>query len=143
MNLSSREGGESQFQIAPMLDIVFILLVFFVASYAVMEEERQLDVNLPRAGASQPERRTLNEVMVNLTADGECFVNRRKMSFDLLEKRLHRLAEFSKLPGSNSEPGVIIRADGRCAHKFVVQVMDICARAEIRRVFFSATAGEE
>jgi len=143
MNLGGRDGSDNQFQIAPMLDIVFILLVFFVAAYAVIQEEKQLDIQLPKAQSGAPERRNLLDVMVNLNDKGECFVNRQKVSLEVLERRLNRLSEFARMPGATGEPGVIIRADGKCEHRYVVQIMDLCARAKIRRVFFSSLTEEQ
>ncbi len=132
MNFSARDSGDSQFQIAPMIDIVFILLIFFIATYALARDEKLLDVKLPEANSGRAEERQLREVMVNLAADGQIVVNRRPYTAVELEERLRRLAELT------ADPGVIIRADGNCAHRHVVTVMDVCARVGITRVLFSA-----
>ena len=132
MNFQSRGAAEEQFQIAPMIDIVFILLVFFVVTYAVAREERLLSVRLPEAQAAQPEKRSQEEIMVNLNAGGVIVVNRQVLTPEALESRLRKLSSFLE------DPGVIIRADGACAHEHVVRVMDICARNDVPRVYFSA-----
>lgn len=141
MNFSGRNPNDDQFQIAPMIDIVFILLIWFVVSYAAAQDEKMLDINLPEASAAKEVSRSLREIVVNLDADGGIFVNRRALSPEDLERRLRRLMDFSRSMREegveSAEPGVIIRAHAECAHKHVIEVMDICARAEIRRVFFS------
>lgn len=144
MNFSGEKETETQFQIAPMIDIVFILLIFFVATYAVAQEEKLLNITLPEAGSATDTARSLREVVVNLGADGRIFVNRRQMTPEGFERRLAQLMEFAeslKQAGEvGAEPGVIIRADAECPHKHVVAVMDTCARIKIRRVFFSTVS---
>lgn len=141
MNLGGRGGSEEQFQIAPMIDIVFILLIFFIATYAAAQNEKRLDVILPVAGSATDEVRTVQEIVVNLTANGEIYVNRQKMEPAQLRARLERMMAFFRgQDGSvEGEPGVIIRAHADCAHKHVIAVMDICKSKTvgIRRVFFS------
>ena len=137
MHFSARDETEQQFQIAPMIDVVFILLIFFIATYATAQEEKLLDICLPTAASGKDETRTLREIVVNLNAKGEIFVNRRRYLLPELEARLRKLAEFA------ADPGVIIRADGNCAYHHVVQIMDLCARNKVRRVFFTATPPPE
>jgi biopolymer transport protein ExbD len=135
VNFGGRNPAEDQFQIAPMIDVVFILLIWLVVGYAAQREEKNLEINLPdNASAAKPERRSAEDLLVNLDAKGRIEVERRGYTPERLEERLRKLSAFV------DSPGVIIRADAECAHKHVVQVMDICERVEIRRVFFSAIA---
>ncbi len=147
MNFSRREDAETQFQLAQMIDIVFILLIFFVATYAVAQEEKLLNIALPEAGSAEDTARSLREIVVNLNMDGEIFVNRQRFTPEKFERRLAQLMEFAeslKRGGETGvEPGVIIRADAECPHKYVVLVMDTCARVKIRRVFFSTVSLKE
>ena len=133
MNFSSRAEVEPQFQIAPILDIVFILLIFFVATYAVAQDEKLLDINLPASHSGKEEIHTYEEIVVNLTAQGEIFVQRQRYTLAELDSRLLRLRQFAP------DPVVIIRADGACPHRHVVEVMDLCARHRVRRIYFTAT----
>jgi len=138
MNFSGRGEVENQFQLAPMIDIVFLLLVFFIAVYAVEQRERLLNINLPEASAAQEEGRSMRDIVVDIDAGGRIFLYHAERTPEYLENRLRLLGEFA---GSRGEkPGVIIRADGACDHKHVVRVMDICARADVARVFFSTVA---
>ncbi len=143
MNFSSHNDTEHDdaFQIAPMIDIVFILLIFFVAAYAVEQQEKLLDINLPDANSAKDEGRSMRDIVVDLNAEGKIFLYRKERSPAYLETRLKRLAEFAR--NRDAKPGVIIRADGNCDHKYVVRVMDICARAEVTRVFFSTISAQD
>ena len=134
MKLRPDRHDDSSFQLAPMIDIVFVVLVFFVATYAVSREEKLLGLDLPKATSGQPEFRQRQQIVVNLDAAGNAFVERRAFAMPLLERRLAQLAAFAA-PGG--EPSVIIRADADCKHRFVVQVMDLCARSGIKNVHFS------
>ncbi len=131
MNLGEREE-EAAFQIAPMIDTVFILLVFFVATYAAAQEERLLDLTLPAAGAAQEERQSPSEIVVNLNAEGEIFIHNHHLASGAFAARMKKLSAFVE------DPGVIIRADRACPHGAVVNVMDICRGAGVRRIAFSA-----
>jgi biopolymer transport protein ExbD len=141
MHFFGREESEARFQIAPMIDIVFILLVFFVATYAVQQHERLLDIELPEASEGADPKRSMRDIVVDLNAEGRIFLYRRERSPAYLEQRLRTLTEFADASGGN--PGVIIRADGACDHRHVVRVMDICRHARVRRVFFSTLSQEE
>lgn len=138
MNLGGhRDEGEGGFQIAPMIDTVFILLVFFVATYAAAQEERLLNLTLPAAGAAQEERQSLSEIVVNLDSEGAIFLHDRRLAPEAFAARIGKLAAFVE------DPGVIIRADRACPHGAVVRVMDICRKAGVSRIAFSALPDEE
>ncbi len=148
MNFSSPDQSDKQFQIAPMIDVVFILLIFFIATYVAAQDEKLLDITLPESPSAKQAARSQQEIVVNLNAAGEIFIRNRRFSHKDLERRLAQLMEFStaaaRAGGGPADPGVIIRAHAECAHKHVVAVMDVCAREQvgIRRVFFSAVSNK-
>ncbi len=131
MRFSARDKPDEQFQIAPMMDVVFLLLIFFIATYAASQEEKLLNIKLPKSTAAEDEVRSTRETIVNLDAQGNLTLYRRRIDPAELETRLKLLRSFT------DDPGVIIRADGDCPHRYVIMVMDLCARTRIRRVFFS------
>lgn len=141
MNLRSEGQNDNafSFQLAPMVDIVFVVLVFFVATYAVSKEEKLFGLDLPKASSGEAEFRQRQQIVVNLDAEGKVFIARRAFAMLALENRLQLLAATSRPDG---ELSVIIRADAACQHRHVVQVMDICARAGIKSVHFSALPQE-
>ncbi|GHS91147.1 hypothetical protein FACS1894139_06610 [Planctomycetales bacterium] len=137
MNLHSPDDRSDalSFQLAPMIDIVFVVLVFFIATYAVSRDEKLLGLDLPVAEKGQPEYHQRQQLLVNLNAQGEIFVESIPLSPASLERRLTQLVAFATPAG---KPMVIIRADGGCPHREVVKVLDLCARAGIDSVNFSA-----
>lgn len=136
MNFNAGDETQSDFQIAPLIDIVFLLLVFFIVSYSMAQIEYEMGIELPKAKAGEPQSTRLNELVVNIGPDGDIVVNRQSMTRAGLLARLRRLQEFRSLPN------VIIRADEQTMHKYVVGVMDICAQAGVESIRFH-TRGEE
>jgi biopolymer transport protein ExbD len=111
----------------PLIDVVFLLLVFFLVATTLSEEERQLSVQLPSASEAVPLTSRPGELVINITAAGEYFVSGEKITLGRLEQVL------ALASGSRSGPGaVLIRADKRCLWDHVVAVLNACNKAKIR-----------
>jgi len=113
--------------ITPLIDIVFLLLIFFLVSTKFAEEERELEVVLPQASEAQPLIAKPKELIVNVTAGGEYFVEGKILSPQGLEAAL--LQAWSNNPGRQE---VIIRADENSKTKHIATVMNLCNKANIR-----------
>ena len=121
MNFDNQAETDTQFQLAPMIDIIFLLLIFFVATYTVAQEERTLDISLPAANAAEEQVRGFDDIIINLDATGRITLFSQVYSAAQLNAKLTRLVKFVE------NPDVIIRADGACKHRHVVQIYDLCA----------------
>ncbi len=119
------------FQLAPMIDIVFLLLCFFLTSQIYAQWEREIDIKLPTAQTAQPPQRLPGEVILNLRPDGGVMVNGQLFDAPKLDQMLVRLAQIS--PG---QP-VLIRADKKTAYEHVIRVLDQCRRADIWNISFA------
>ena len=136
MSLLARNGQalpESQF--TAMIDVVFLLLCFFVTTSVFSQWEMEVDVVLPSAQSSQMPDRLPGEVIVNLSRDGTITINQRKYTPDELRDRLSRLAQL--FPG---QP-VIIRADKDSRTEQLIGIVDVCRSADIWNISF-ATIGD-
>ena len=125
-----------EFQLAPMIDMVFLLLCFFVTSAVFSQWEYEVDVQLPTASTGRLPERLPGDVIVNITRDGALTVNNVTLTRDDLYARLSRLAQL--FPGQS----VVIRADRETAYENVMAVIDLCRRADIWNLLF-ATGDEE
>ncbi len=114
-------------QLTPLVDVVFLLLIFFLVASKFEEQERELDVVLPQASEARPLVSKPRELFVNVDRQGSYYVEGRQIDNAELLKALERAAANN--PGRQS---VIIRADKRCAWEFVVGVMNLCNKAHIR-----------
>ncbi len=125
------------FQMAPMLDIVFILLIHFMAATLYAKWENKLDVNVPTADAKASSARSRLEIIVNIDKDGAIFINSIEMSAERLEEILRTVR------ARHAEQPVVIRADQDARYKDVVKVLEICARNDIHNVAFAIIKSEQ
>lgn len=118
-----------------MLDVIFLLLCFFVTVSVFSQWESEISIKLPASKTSEQPERLPGEIIVNLTKDGVVKVNGSVMPFPELKTRLAKIAKF--YPG---QP-VIIRADRDTRYESLVNVMDTCREADVWN-FSLATEGE-
>lgn len=138
--MNFREGPSVQepgFQIAPMIDVVFILLSFFVATQLFSQWETEIDVKLPTAQEAQVPSRLPGEVIINILRDGTVRINQRALEQTELSALLHRIVEV--FPG---QP-VLIRADRATAYENVIRVLDLCRQADIWNISFATAPVED
>jgi len=121
---------------APLIDIVFLTLVFFItiATYATLESE--VDIDLPTASSAVQTDRTLSEIYINLRDDGRIILNNREMTVEQLQDVLNRVAELA--PGG----AVIIRGDRSAALGQAISILNCCRNADISNVSFAALTEE-
>lgn len=113
--------------LTPLIDVVFLLLIFFLVATRFEQEERDMEINLPRASAAQPTIAPQKELFVNVTKEGQFVVDGRELSLENLQGRL--VEAYRTNPGQQR---VIIRADRESRTAHLVAVMDACNRANIR-----------
>ena len=128
----SRAAGLS---LTSMLDVIFLLLCFFVTVSVFSQWENEISIKLPSAETSDEPERLPGEIIVNLAKDGTVVVNGKLLELADLQARLKKVAKF--YPG---QP-VIIRADKELAYEKLVKVIDVCRAADVWN-FSLATEGE-
>ena len=132
MNFRKRSKAEAVgFQIAPMLDVVFLLLCFFVTSQLFAQWETEIDITLPTAETGEVPKRLPGEIILNVHPDGQVVVNGETLTPDRLSGMLQRLAGL--FPG---QP-VILRADQSTEYEHVVRILDLCRKADIWNISFA------
>ena len=125
----------AQLSLTSMLDVIFLLLCFFVTASVFSQWESEISIKLPSAETSDEPDRLPGEIIVNLTKDGGVVVNGKSLELDDLKVRLQKIAKF--YPGQ----AVIIRADKGLAYEKLVKVIDTCRAADVWN-FSLATSGE-
>jgi len=137
MNFRKRiHDSQSGFQMAPMIDMMFILLINFMAMTIYAQWENKVGINVPTADTGAQGVRERGELIINIDKDGAIFINSQEMSQQRLNMILRQIADEFK-----SQP-VIIRADKDTAHKHVIAVLDICRKADIWNIAFSTLSPE-
>jgi len=117
----------STLSLTPLIDIVFLLLIFFLVATRFAEEEREMDVQLPDASEAQPLTSKPRELFINIDEKGRYYVTGKILTLPALESVLKQ--------ARNNNPGrasVVIRADKRVTWQYVVSAMNACNKARIR-----------
>lgn len=128
MPLKTSPLDEPSINLTSMLDVVMLLIIFFMLATQFREEERQYDVKLPTVADATALTGQPDEIVVNVDADGTITVRQEPVDLTDLEA-IMRLAH-DKFAGQ----GVIIRGDGSGRYQHVMDVMAACRRAGIKNV---------
>jgi biopolymer transport protein ExbD len=132
MNLRSRAPlHHPGIQLAPLVDVLLLLLIFFLMTWNAARNENELDVKVPKASAARERSAPIGDVVVNVKSDGNVVVNRRTLNAAELTDLLKGLVQL------NAEQAVVIRGDETGAYKNVVEVLNICSQAGVSNVAFA------
>ena len=132
MNLRSRAiPPHPGIQLAPLVDVLLLLLIFFLMTWNAARNENELDVKVPKASSAKEKPAPIGDVIVNVKSDGNVVVNRRTLSASDLSDLLKNLVQL------NAEQAVVIRGDEGGAYKNIVTVLNICSEAGITNVAFA------
>jgi len=132
MNFRSRTAPQHPgIQLAPLVDVLLLLLIFFLLTWNAARNENELDIKIPKASAATEKTAPIGDVIVNVKADGSVVVNRRVLSGPDL------LALLKSLVQLNADQAVVIRGDEAGEYKNIVDVLDICSQAGVTNVAFA------
>lgn len=125
-------------QLAPMIDIVFLLLVFFIVNWNFAKFEAEVNIAVPEQ-QDNPEKSTdkPGELVILVMQDGSVGVNNQRITKDDLFVKLSRVGAL--FPG---QP-IILRGDEDVAFEHVMAVLDTCQRAGIWNVAFASFQQKE
>ena len=124
-----------QLALTSMLDVIFLLLCFFVTVSVFSQWESEISIKLPSASTAEEPDRLPGEIIVNLDKGGKVTVNGKALELKDLEARLAKVAKFYP------DQAVIIRADKDVRYELLVGVIDTCRAANVWNFSF-ATSGE-
>ena len=117
---------ENEINLTPMLDVVFIMLIFFIVTASFIKEAG-IDVNRPDAPVTESKPENAN-ILVVINANDEIWIDRR-----LIDPRALR-ANIERLHAENPEGSVVIRADKKSTNKMLVTVMDSSRNAGVYNI---------
>ena len=119
---SNNEDEESSVDITPMLDVVFIMLIFFIVT-ATFVKESGIDVDKPSAATAIVQEKA--SILVAIDADNEVWINRRQVDLRSVRSIIERLH------AENPKGTVVIQADKESINDTLIQVMDASRRAGV------------
>lgn len=135
MNFRKHHGELPQFQMTAMMDVVFLLLCFFVTSTVFSQWEYEVNITLPTAKSGEVPTRLPGEIILNVGPNGSVTINQRTLEGAALDRLLKRIA--TDLPG---QP-IIIRMDAAGSYGDFMKVVDACRTAGISS--FSLATSED
>lgn len=120
-----RQGASEEVAVnlTPLIDVVFLLLIFFMVS-TTFTKESHLEIDLPQSSAD-PAKPTVKEIEVVINAEGEYSINDRTL-VNNQEETLKKAVQ--KLSSGDTKLPFIITADSKTAHEHVVRVMDVAGQ---------------
>ena len=133
-----RSSVASTLSLTPLIDVVFLLLIFFLVTSEFEEEERRLDIVLPTATSAVPMTSKPREMVIDIDTEGKLYISGK--ATDLTELHILLEAAVSNNPTNQT---VIIRADRATAFQPVVSVMDVCNRAGVGDYSVTTKEGPE
>lgn len=137
MNFRRRSKRPSVgFQLAPMIDIMFLLLCFFIAAQIYAQWETEIDITLPSAATGEMPNRLPSEIIINIRADGTHVVNQRELDAEGMRDLLERIVAL--YPG---QP-VVIRADLQTPYEYIIRTLDMCRQSDLWNISFATTESD-
>ena len=120
-----RNENEENFSLdlTPLVDVVFLLLIFFMVSTVFVDFKRQMDISLPSSKSSTPSE-VFEPVKVELTVDRQVFLNGEKINLEEFESTLSKISVSKK-------KSAIIRADKNLPYGNVIKIMGMLQSAQI------------
>jgi biopolymer transport protein ExbD len=127
------EDGEFGFQIAPMVDVVFVLMLFFMATTGDKVTEKELRIALPSGAAAGDTSQVKTPIIVDINSEGVVFVNNTQMGSGAKDRELNQLRELLKrsLEGQTDPDPVIIRPASDTKQERVVDVLNAAAATKV------------
>ncbi len=138
MNLRPRRREEPEITLTPLIDVVFLMLIFFMVS-ATFLHEADMELTLPEA-SQDPGQRAYSPIELTIDADGDYFINGNALANQQTETVQRALQEAL---AENPEAPLIIRADGRTPHQSLVTALDAAGRAEVESLSIATVPEDE
>ena len=123
---------EPEINLVPFIDVL-IVIVIFLAVTTTYSRYSEMQINLPKADASKPVDRP-NQINVGVSVTGQYMINRAAVRFTTPEALA---AELQRAAGSNTDPVIIINADGNATHQSVINVMEAARVAGFGKITFT------
>ena len=146
MQIRRKDVQTVEMQMGPMIDMVFLLLVFFMVSAKPIKQESDINIGLPGTVAQEEALEIPDEQRIQIQPNGQVVLNDQPMDSPAsaeMPALVSTLKRFKESADSNkSEALITIDADDAANHERIVQVLNACAQAKITGVTF-ADAGEE
>jgi len=138
VNISPKQKEVLDVNITPLIDVVFLLLIFFMVS-TTFERESEIEIMLPQAST---DKKVTDDFVMQVTVDveGTYYVNNKRVINTKLDTLMKAMQEVA---GDRKDPPIILSADAKTPHQSVITVMDAAARLGFIHLNFATTRTTE
>jgi len=119
MHFLKESEEEAVIGLTPLIDVIFLLLIFFMVTTTIIKPSKRLDIQLPEAKAASAKTKSI-PVRIELKRSGELYLNGKRINLKTLETRLRELGK------EGGKKTAIVRADRRLDYGRVVRILGIC-----------------
>jgi biopolymer transport protein ExbD len=126
---SSASSTSAEVDLTPMLDVVFIMLIFFIVTASFVKEA---GVDVTRPPAETAESKDKGNILIAITESGQIWIDRRQVDGNSLQ------AHIERLHGENPQGAIVVQADKNSQNSLLVQVMDAAQAAGVTQIAISA-----
>ncbi|HIG79274.1 MAG TPA: biopolymer transporter ExbD [Cycloclasticus sp.] len=132
MNFKKKVNEELDLNLTPLIDVVFLLLIFFMVT-TTFDRETQLKIELPQASGEA--KKALEVLEISIDSKSRFFINEHEIvnsGLDTIKKAIKQAA------GDKKNPPLLISADGQATHQSVVTVLDAASQLGFVNITFAA-----
>lgn len=122
--------------LTPIIDMVFLLLIFFLVATTFHQTEREMKIALPFASSAGPISATLREIVLNVDKDGEIYMGGKRVTAEEVRDTIRQAVS------TNAEQKVTVRGDREAAYASIVRVLDICKGSGIQEPYLDTVLGD-
>jgi len=134
MKVKLEKAPKARIEMLPLIDIVFLLLVFFIYAMLSMAVHRALPVMLPESSTADIDKNALLSITVK--SDGSVYLDKEPVPIDLLAEKLTRKAMAA------NDPAVLLFADRNLSYQYLFKVLDQIRTAGLTRISLQSEADE-
>ncbi len=119
--------------LVPLIDVLFILLIFFIVTFAMARFETELNISVPASESGTQSDRRVGELVINVRQDGTLVWNSKVLTEDQLMAQLQEIARFDR------KRAIIIRGDRKTEYEKIVRVLSVTHASGLHHVSFATT----
>ncbi|MGQ9661385.1 MAG: ExbD/TolR family protein [Kiritimatiellia bacterium] len=132
-----QEEERQGLRVAPLIDMVFLLLTYFLVATTYYESEKDITIRLASATEGQERQKTARVVVINIRKSGVLVVNERVKTLEEVEQLLREAKQ------QNSEVFAVLRCDKQAYHNEFVRVLNVCEKVGITGVGVATFEADE
>ena len=138
MNLRPTKPDQPDINLTPLIDVVFLLLIFFMVS-TTFKDDARLRLQLPQANGEPVAAEEQDQLQIVIDAGGHFYIGERQ----LVDSRIDTLrAALRAAAGARQDLPVLIKADAKTPHQAVMTALDAASQLGLTHIAFAASRGE-